>query len=368
MGKVRRWGRETRTRALRRMWAAVPTVVESALAATLAWIVAVYVVEQPRPFFAPISAVVTLTAARGERGATAVRLVFGVVIGILAADLVLFTLGSPLWALPVSIFIAMMAATALHTARVILVQSASSAILTVVFASGAAGWQRLVEALIGAGIALLIIQVLLPPNPVRMLRRSVKAVLADLAAGLDDAARAMEHDDEDAARRAKERLWEEDEHLSDLAQARRFSRRVAQRILARRGWISQVREEGEHARMLKFLHVSCVLLLRAAFSLTLADRERFAPVMRRLTDALNTLAGDPAGPDSLRTAADQALDAIRPFERGTPAPDPSLSTAVVAARMVAADVLIFAGSAPDEAVVSVHPVEDEPAVPPPPAE
>lgn len=350
------------------MWTAVPTVVESALAATLAWIVAVYVVEQPRPFFAPISAVVTLTAARGERGATAVRLVFGVVIGILAADLILFTLGSPLWALPISIFIAMMVATALHTARVILVQSASSAILTIVFAAGAAGWQRLVEALIGAGIALLIIQVLLPPNPVRMLRRSVKAVLADLASGLDDAARAMEHDDEDAARRAKERLWEEDEHLTDLAQARRFSRRVASRVLARRGWLSKVREEGENARMLKFLHVSCVLLLRAAFSLTHADRERFAPVMRGLTDSLNTLAEDPTGRASLRTAAAQALDAVRPFEKSSPATHPSLSTAVVAARMVAADVLIFTGSAPDEAVASVHPVEDEPAVPPPPAE
>lgn len=366
VGKVFRWGRDAGARALRRMDAHVWAVFQTTLAVTVAWVVAVHVIGHPRPFFAPISAVVALTAARGERGTTAVRLLFGVTIGILTADFVLLVMGSTLWALPVSVFAAMMAAAALRAVRIIMVQSAASAILTVVFAGGAAGWQRLVDALIGAGVALLTVQFLFPPDPVRLLRRSVKAAFADLSSGLGEAARFLESGDEEAARRAGERLWQENEQLSDLAQARLFSRRIAQRVPVRRALRARVKEEGEKARLLNLLNVSCTLLTRAAFSLPDAERERFAPVMRGLADALGVLAEDPAGRDSRREAAELTRDAVRPFGERPPASHPFLATAVMAARMVAVDLLMFTGSDPGGALAAVRADRGGPAVPPPP--
>ncbi|GAA0939812.1 FUSC family protein [Actinocorallia libanotica] len=361
-----RWGRGAGSQAWRRMEAQWWQVLQSALAASVAWVIALRVAGHPQPFFAPISAVVALSSARGERGTTAVRLVLGVVVGILVADLVLIVLGSTLWTLPLSVFLAMMTATALHSARVMMVQSASSAVLTLVFASSAAGWQRLVDALIGAGVALLVVQLFFPPDPVRLLLRSVKAALTDLAAGLETAARALDDDDEDAARQAQERLWEENDQLAALAQARLFSRRIAQRVPLRRSLRQRVSSEGESARLLNLLNASCVLLIRAALALAEQDRERFAPVLRDLGEAIGGLADDPADEEVRRTAADRALDAVRPFGEIAPTSDPFFATAVMAARMVTMDLLMFTGSDPGGALAAVRTGKDDPGVPPPP--
>ncbi|WP_157963550.1 FUSC family protein [Actinocorallia populi] len=361
-----RWGRDAWSRARRRMGAQGWQVLQTALAATVAWVIAVHVAGHPRPFFAPISAMVALTAARGERGTTAVRLVLGVVVGIVVADLVLFVLGSTLWAMPISVFLAMMTAAALHSARTMLMQAASSAVLTLVFASGAAGWQRLVDALIGAGVALVVVQLIFPPDPVRLLRRSVKAALAELASGLDAAARALEDDDEDAARQAQEHLWEDSDQLSALAQARLFSRRIAQRVPLRRSLRERVSSEGESARLLNLLNASCILLIRAAFALSDGERERFAPVLRGLGEAIGGLADDPADQACRQAASERALDAVRPLGETPPASHPFLATAVMAARMVAVDLLMFTGSDPSGALAAVRSGKDDPAVPPPP--
>ena len=50
-----------------------------------AWVIAKHVVDHHEPFFAPIAAVVALNAPLGERGLNAVRLLEGVVVGIVVA-------------------------------------------------------------------------------------------------------------------------------------------------------------------------------------------------------------------------------------------------------------------------------------------
>ena len=51
-------------------------------------------------------------------------------------------------------------------------------------ANGEVGTQRLVDALIGVGVALLFSQVLFSPEPLALLRRAEAAALADMAEGL----------------------------------------------------------------------------------------------------------------------------------------------------------------------------------------
>jgi Fusaric acid resistance protein-like len=159
-------------RALRRLAANAWPLLQSTLAATAAWVLANWLGDHRDPFFAPMAAVVALNASRGERGSNAVRLLVGVVVGIVAGELAVGALGGGYGTLTVATFAAMVVAVALGGARVMTAQAATGAILTVAVADGQAGLHRLADALVGAGVALVITQVLFSPQPVALLHRA----------------------------------------------------------------------------------------------------------------------------------------------------------------------------------------------------
>ncbi len=65
----------------------------------VAWLVATRVAEHADPFFAPVAAVVGLNATLGRRGTNTVRLLTGVVIGVLVGELILWAVGGSVGAL-----------------------------------------------------------------------------------------------------------------------------------------------------------------------------------------------------------------------------------------------------------------------------
>src|SRR4028118_160635 len=81
-----------RSGALRRGSGWLP-ILQTALAACLAWFLAVLVLGLERPTFAPIAAVIVLGLAVGERGRRAVELTLGVAFGVTMADLLLSVVG-----------------------------------------------------------------------------------------------------------------------------------------------------------------------------------------------------------------------------------------------------------------------------------
>jgi len=177
------------SRALPRLGAHAWPLLQSTAAATAAWVIAKYLVDHREPFFAPVAAVVALNASRGERGSNAVRLLVGVVVGIVAGELAVGALGGGYGTLALATFAAMAVAVALGGVRITIGQAAVSAILTVAVADGQAGPQRLVDALIGAGTALVFSQFLFSPEPVALLRRAESAALEDMGDGLELTAR-----------------------------------------------------------------------------------------------------------------------------------------------------------------------------------
>lgn len=106
-------------------------LVEQAAAATLAWVIASQVVDHHQPFFAPIAAVVALNAPLGERGGNALRLLQGVVIGIVAGELALDRIHTTFLALLLGALAGMVTARALGGTMLTVSQAAASAILTV---------------------------------------------------------------------------------------------------------------------------------------------------------------------------------------------------------------------------------------------
>jgi uncharacterized membrane protein YgaE (UPF0421/DUF939 family) len=318
-------------------------LLQGTAAATLAWVIAKHVVDHHEPFFAPIAAVVALNAPLGERGLNAVRLLEGVVVGIIAGELAVAGLGDGYGPLALATFVAMSVAHALGGARIVIAQAAASAILTVAVADGQVGGQRLVDALIGGGVALLFSQLLFSPEPVALLRRAEAAALATIAEALELTARGLEKDDDDLTAQALSRLRDLRDRLAALGRTRDASRRVARRSAVWRGQRTPVVQEDENAGQLDLLGGSCVVLTRIAANTSPARRDKLAPILRALADALTDLAKDPGGRASRQRAADRALAVARGLPSGDPPPEPERDAAIFAVRMIAADIMIFAG-------------------------
>jgi hypothetical protein len=341
-------------------------LLQSTAAATAAWWLARWLNNHPDPFFAPIAAVVALNASRGQRGANALRLLAGVIVGILAGELAISALGGSYGTLALATFTAMAVGFALGGARVTIAQAASSAILTVAVADGQAGPNRLVDALIGAGVALVFTQVLFSPEPVALLRRAEAAALADMADGLELTARALERGDGELDERAMSSLWDLRDRLADLRRTRHASNRVVRHSLLWRARMAPVVQESENAGHLDLLGGSCLLLTRTALTMSPPDGRGLAPRIRELAVAVGDLATAPGDRATRQRAADRALALARSV---APSPPRSQATLTVSAaiQMVATDIVAFAGVDPGQAADVVREGTGDVDVPEPPA-
>ena len=196
------------SRRLRSVAADAWPILQGTIAATAAWVIAKYVFDHHEPFFAPVAAIIGLNATVGERGLNAVRLLQGVFVGIVIGELALAALGEGYGTLALGTFVAVLIARALGGARVLLAQAAVGAILVITVGDAEAGLERLLDALVGVGVALVFTQLLFSPEPVALLRRAESAALADMADGLALTADALERDDEEMAERALSSLRE----------------------------------------------------------------------------------------------------------------------------------------------------------------
>jgi Fusaric acid resistance protein-like len=141
-----------------RRWAySIWPIAQQAVAAVIAWVIAVRLAGHPDPFFAPIAAIVGLNVTRGRRGSNAVRLLIGVVVGIAVAELVVEFAGGEVWTLALATFFAMLIARAVDDQPIVVAQAAVSAVLITTFGSQEQGRDRLLDALIGVGVGLVLV-------------------------------------------------------------------------------------------------------------------------------------------------------------------------------------------------------------------
>jgi hypothetical protein len=323
-------------------------LLQSTLAATTAWIVARRLVHHHQPFFAPISALVSLNTSLGERGLNALRLLLGVVVGIGVAELTLLVLGGGYGSLALATFVALTIARMFGSARIVLAQAAISAILTIAVANGEVGYQRLTDALIGAGVALVFSQLLFSPEPLRLLRRFERNALAAMASALELTARGLDGE-ESSAERAVESQRELRDHLSELARVRKASTRVARHSLAWRTQITPLVRESEDAGYLDLLGGSCLLLTRTSLEAAPDDRRLLAPCIRALSTTLADIAPHPGDRTARQGAVEGSLRILHEMRDLQADPTPELSAALTAARIAVNDLLLFAGVQPDEA-------------------
>jgi uncharacterized membrane protein YccC len=115
----------------------------------------------------------------------------------------------------------MLAALLLGAGTILVNQAAISAILVVATLKPGQGPSpsRLLDALIGGAIALLVGQVLFPRDPVRAMAKAARPVVSDLAVALAATAEAPRDGDEARARRGLEIARDTDDDLADFYDA-----------------------------------------------------------------------------------------------------------------------------------------------------
>ncbi|MFB7032463.1 FUSC family protein, partial [Streptomyces sp. NPDC056295] len=146
-------------------------VLQQAVAAALSWWIADDLIDHHVPLFAPIATLVALNTPLGGRGTNTVRVLVGVISGVVVGQLAFTLLGHDHGAVTVgaAVLCALLVALVLDGWRITMAQAAVGAVICVA-AGQQAGIDRVLDALIGGAVALVFSQLLFPVHPLALLR------------------------------------------------------------------------------------------------------------------------------------------------------------------------------------------------------
>jgi uncharacterized membrane protein YgaE (UPF0421/DUF939 family) len=304
-------------------------IVQSALAAGAAWELALQIPGHGRPFFAPIAAVIGLAAERGRRGRQAINMMIGVAIGILIGAGLVGVAGAGAWQIVVGTLVALVLTTAAGAPPIIRTQAAASAILVVALHRPGANLavQRLVDALIGGGIAVLLARILFPVDPLELVREQARRVRRQLADALDELAAGLAVRDRARLEAALHRI----ERIDDgkLEDALALAREVARAAPRRRPLRRRIEALGSVYHELE-ASVSDARAIGTG-ALRLVDGPAASPSAAVAAVRVAAEAVRSVEPETARRAADEAQAAARRLRRA----DASLGAGVVAHGVVA---------------------------------
>src|SRR3954467_5761498 len=205
-------GRLSMRQRAERLKLATRPIIQIAVASTGAWLFAVEVFGHPRPIFAPISAVIVLGLSVGRRLERAVELALGVALGLGIADLLLRVTGVGAWQTSLLVrvrgggawqsglilLLSMSTAVLLGSGQLFASQAAVSARLVATLPPGTGvSFGRFFDSLAGGVVAIVVSMLVLPARPLVLLRRAAVPLLDELAATLEDVARALDARDHD---------------------------------------------------------------------------------------------------------------------------------------------------------------------------
>jgi len=230
-----------------RLW----PILETAVAAVLAWYLAKLMLGDRETAFAPIAAVICLGATVGQQRERALELTGGVVLGVLIADLLVRLLGVGPPQVGLMVVLAMSAAVLVGGGTLLMTEAGVSAIIIGSTAPSTLGLfpGRPIEALIGGAVAFAVHSLVFPPDPLLHVGRAANVVFAGLGRTLQDLAEALRTSDRARAERALEAARDIDADIRALADALSLGRDTARSAPLRRparGALDRHEEIGRH--------------------------------------------------------------------------------------------------------------------------
>ena len=339
-------------------------VIQTAVAAALAWSIADMLLHDERPAFASIAAIISLGVSYGQRGERALQLVAGVVVGLGVADVLIHIIGTGAPQIGLMVVLAMTVALVLGGGEVLVSEAAVSAILLMAIdpAAGQHGFSpdRILEALIGGGSALGVSAVFFPPDPVLEVARAAQAVFGALGRSLERIATALDQREHALAEQGLAEARAIDPLVRELEEALRRGHETARLAPPRRATREQLDRYGASLAQIDFAVRDTRVLARHALRAVRSGEPagaELARAVRELELATWALAGafdDPARGDSAQghalTAAALASD------RSEHAHGDAATQVVGQVRSTAADLRRAAGLATGDA----EPEHDQP--------
>ena len=289
-------------------------ILQTAVAACVAWFLAVLLLGLDLPTFAPIAAVISLGLAVSERGQRAVELTVGVAFGILIADFLVSILGVGAVQAGIVVALAMTVAAFLGSQEIGVKEAAISAmIIMITFRSSEAGLplDRFLEALIGGGTALLI-NALLPVNPERMVSEAAHPLFEESVNVLREVADALDGGDAQRLRDAYLKAQEIDARVSGLKEAVVAGRETARLAPSRRRSLGHLELYAAAADQIDLTVRDVRALARAALAIVQPGSsapERLSRAIRssaRATESLGVYLETSGSPEDTRTFALEA--------------------------------------------------------------
>jgi uncharacterized membrane protein YccC len=346
----------TRFERLRLSWR---SVLQAGVAAGVAWVIATEVFGHEQPFFAPVSAIITLGLTISERGRRAVEVAIGVALGIAVGDLFVLAIGVGAAQLAFVVMLATALALFLGSGQMLATQAAVSAALVATLQPPTDGvtFARFLDALAGGSVALIVNGLLLPAHPVAMVRDPLRDLVDELAATLEDIAVAILERDRDLAERALIRARGIDELSGRFAEAVNVSRETTRYAPPRRRLRGRVEGYAGAATQMDLAVRNIRVLARGAIRAVRLDEN----VPPETADAVRDLAAAVrASGDALDDAG--ALDRVRRHALGAATTatlvlegtgNLSVSVIVGQVRSTATDLLAATGMEPDDASEAV---------------
>lgn len=272
--------------------AAVPNT-QAAVVSVLAYMVCEWVLRQPYPIFGAIACYLALGFSRNRQPRRVLEIGLGATFGVLVGEVVARTIGFGAWQLMLVLLLTPLAARFIDRSDLVTFQSTINAMVVgslaglVTSAGGVprSGMWRWLDALIGAGMALLA-TVLFPASIVSRPRRTTSTALLRLADGMETMGGGLAKGDAEVVASAAGHLAEARTQLTDARTAQSSSADIAALNPTLR---AERRELAELDRLIQLagrLHVSSTMLMRQARSVV--DRAGRAPRSAELVDDVAT--------------------------------------------------------------------------------
>ena len=288
-------------------------IAQCAITAGAAWWVAHSLLGHPAPFYAAVTAIITLGFSFGQRLTRAIQVGLGVTVGVLVGEVFLHFFGTGVWQIVLVCAVAMSLATLVGAGNLMVTQAGVQAIIVTALPASVATSpvSRWLDAVVGCGLALLVATIA-PSSPVRKPLMLAATTLKDAAATLRASATALRDHDPAAADAVLERARGSEQALSELDEAAAEGLAVVRSSPFRRGQREQVEAYADLAEPLDRMVRNLRVLARRA---TVAAWRRndvpdpYLALMDDVADVMEFMAGEMfAG--RLPTAARSRLEAI----------------------------------------------------------
>jgi uncharacterized membrane protein YgaE (UPF0421/DUF939 family) len=200
----------------RRLLGRIFFIVQCGVGAALAWEIATALLHHPRPFFAPVTAIVSLGMSFGQRLRRSFEVMGGVALGVLVGDTFVNVFGTGVLQIVVVVVVAMSLAALLGAGLTLTMQAGvQSVIVATLLPQSGQVFTRWLDAVVGGSVALLL-TLFAPASSFRRPRQQAAAVLREVSTVLGATTREGTNGEGDLARATLARARDTEQLLSQL--------------------------------------------------------------------------------------------------------------------------------------------------------